>query len=132
MSKGIDVKDIKKLTTFEGARTNTFKVCIKASDYDKALKPEVWPLRVGVRLFRPKRTFDGKPSPWAQQSAKSGGNIQAQATTDHNSSNPPVSENVATSVITPLVTTPATPVTTSNRFSLLGRMGSSSEPQLQN
>ena len=54
-----DVTDVTKLTTlatFPGARTNTFKVCIKASDYDKALKPEVWPLRVGVRLFRPKRS----------------------------------------------------------------------------
>ena len=81
-SKGISVTDVKKLTTFQGARTNTFKVCIKASDYDKALKPEVWPLRVVVRLFRPKRTFDDAPTSWAAQSAMSGGNVHAQQSTD--------------------------------------------------
>ena len=62
----------------------------------------------------------------------SGSNIQAQPMTDHNSSDRPVSENEAISVITPSVTTLATPIVISNRFSLLGRMGSSLAPQVQN
>ena len=76
-SKGINVTAVKKLTTFEEARTYTFRVSIKASDYEKALKPEVWPLRVGVRPFRPKRTNNQTQS-WAQQSASSGGFVQTQ------------------------------------------------------
>ena len=44
----------------------------KATDYDKAMQPEVWPYRVGVRRFIPKRPKND----WASQSASSGGNIQ--------------------------------------------------------
>ena len=75
ISKGINVTAVKKLTTFEEARTFTFRVSIKVSDYEKALKPEVWPLRVGVRPFRPKRTNNPTQS-WAQQSASSSGFVQ--------------------------------------------------------
>ena len=37
------------------------------------MKPEVWPYRVGVRRFRPKRLGNN----WAAQSAQTGGNVQA-------------------------------------------------------
>ena len=121
-SKGIRVVDVKKLTTYEHARTNTFKVCIKASDYDKALKPEVWPLRVGVRLFRPKRNTQT----WAQQSAASGGNIKTSA---GQSQEIHADKNLADrSQVVP----PVTPVSTSNRFALLGEIGVSSGPYSQN
>ena len=47
--------EIELLTQHPEARTNTFKITIKPSDYDKAMNPDVWPYRVGVRLFRQKR-----------------------------------------------------------------------------
>ena len=50
-----------------------FKVIIKASDYEAALKPEVWPYRVGVRHYRAKRP-DREIKGWSGQSRQSGGN----------------------------------------------------------
>ena len=55
LNKGIDVLEIVKLTTFEHARTNSFKIKIKAAQYEKAMNPEMWPLRVGVRHYRQPR-----------------------------------------------------------------------------
>ena len=50
INKGISVVTVEKLTREEvEARTNTFKVVIKPCDYEKAMKPEIWPYRVGVR-----------------------------------------------------------------------------------
>merc|ERR1712179_510956 len=130
------VTDVKKLTTYEHARTNTFKVCIKATDYDKAIRPEVWPLRVGVRLFRPKRTSQN----WAQQSATTGGLVQSHAGAvntgglvqkhagaantggyvQSHAGAPPSGHHPVGHHPVP----PATPISTSNRFSLLGQIGS--------
>ena len=95
------------------------KVCIKASDYDKALKSEVWPLRVGVRLFRPKRT-----QTWAQQSATIGDNVQTNSV--HSQGNHAVNSRVAS------LNVPVTPVSTSNRFPLLGELGTSSVASSRN
>ena len=39
------------LTKYEGARSLSYKIAIKSSDYEIATNPEIWPLRVGVRLF---------------------------------------------------------------------------------
>ena len=119
VSKGIAVTDVTKLTTFAGARTNTFKVCIKASDYDKALKPEVWPLRVGVRLFRPKRT-DNQGQSWSQQSASSGGNVQTQPGSTQSFGG--ARGKVGGKGFPFQAPAPLTPVNTSNMFSLLGDM----------
>ena len=57
ISKGIGVISVEKLTREDiDTRTNTFKVVIKLADYEKAMNPEMWPYRVGVRHFRaPKR-----------------------------------------------------------------------------
>jgi hypothetical protein len=85
VSKGIDVTDIELISNAPERRTNTFRVSIKASDYEKAMKPEVWPYRVGVRRFIPKRP----KGDWASQSSQSGGNVQMdnrgdrQARRDH-------------------------------------------------
>ena len=56
--KGINVIKCELLTRYKEARTNTFKVVILASDYEKAILPETWPFRVGVRLFR---RYQNKP-----------------------------------------------------------------------
>ena len=73
--KGIQVVEIERLTKPEVrhlVRTITFRVVVKASDYEAALKPEVWPYRVGVRHYRAPRRPD---SGWAGQSRQSGGNM---------------------------------------------------------
>jgi hypothetical protein len=57
--KGIHSVEVVMLTkpdVVNEVRTLTFRVSVKASEYEAALKPEVWPYRVGVRHFRaPKR-----------------------------------------------------------------------------
>ena len=49
---GLEVKSCDILTKFEGARSLTYKIAVKASDYDKAINPDIWPARVGVRKFK--------------------------------------------------------------------------------
>ena len=50
--KGLPILDCKLLTTFQGARTNSYKVTIKSFDYQKSQDPSTWPYRVGVRQFK--------------------------------------------------------------------------------
>ena len=71
--KGIKVAEVVKLTKEDAeTRTNTFKVVVKTADYDKAMNPEVWPYRVGVRHFKPpKRSRQGMS--WQEQSQQNGG-----------------------------------------------------------
>ena len=56
-SKGIRVTDIELLTKYyiDEAKSFTYRIAIKPEDFDKALKADVWPHRVAVRLFRQKR-----------------------------------------------------------------------------
>ena len=73
--KGINVVEVEKLTkpeVLDLVRTITFRVSVKAAEYEAALKPEVWPYRVGVRHYRAPRRAD---SGWHGQSRQSGGNI---------------------------------------------------------
>ena len=61
-SNGIWVKNCNLLTTFEGARSHTFKLVVKATDYEKTTNPAIWPENVGVRkfkFFRPKKGRSG-------------------------------------------------------------------------
>ena len=77
VAKGIKVVEVEQLTKQEvlsQVRTLTFRVAIKASDYEAALKPEIWPFRVGVRHYRPPRR-DRPEGGWQGQSRQSGGNV---------------------------------------------------------
>ena len=77
-NKGIKVNDVELLTNHtEEARTFTYRVVIALADYEKALNPDVWPYRVGVRHFKPKR-FQPNQNTWQQQASKTGGIIQDQ------------------------------------------------------
>ena len=77
MNKGITVTSIEKLTRDDAeTRTNTFKIVIKLTDYEKAMCPEIWPYRVGIRHYRPPRR---QPISWHQQA--NGQNIPYQPTT---------------------------------------------------
>ena len=51
-SNGLQVKGCVLLTRFEGARSLTFRVVVKASDLEKATNPNIWPENVGVRKFK--------------------------------------------------------------------------------
>ena len=101
-NKGIKVIECEKLTTWDQARTHCYKVTIKASEFEKATKPEVWPYRVGVRLFKQfrEKKEDVLPSWGAQQSGQ-----------NYRSQQPP---HTAPPVRTPLMT--------SNRFSALAQL----------
>jgi galactitol-specific phosphotransferase system IIB component len=69
------VVEVEKLTKDEAeTRTNTFKIVVKTADYEKAMDPEVWPYRVGVRHFKPpRRSRQGMT--WNEQSQQNGGQV---------------------------------------------------------
>ena len=75
-SKGISVTNVELLTQHPEARTNTFKVVIKPADYEKAMNPEVWPYRVGVRHYKAPRRKEGMS--WNEQSKQAGGGQHSQ------------------------------------------------------
>ena len=53
------------------------KVTVKAMHHEKAMDPDMWPYRVGVRHYRaPQRSRQGAgDGSWASQSAQSGGRL---------------------------------------------------------
>ena len=66
IAKGINVKDVKLLTKTEllsgnKVRSKTMQVTVKAGDHEKAMNPDLWPMRVGVRYYRapPRRSAPG-------------------------------------------------------------------------
>ena len=62
-SKGLRVTSCALLTDHQknpDARSNTFKVTIKADDYDKALDEKMWPYRVRVVIVRLFKHFRNK------------------------------------------------------------------------
>ena len=79
--KGIKVTEIECMTYHPEARTNTFRVAIAISDYEKALNPEVWPYRVAVRAFRPARR-DREQKNMEYQFGRSGGVVNHQRSRD--------------------------------------------------
>ena len=54
-SKGLNVVRVTRLTTYEHARSLTFKITVKASDNEKSQDSAMWPTGVSVRLFREKK-----------------------------------------------------------------------------
>ena len=59
--KGIETVAVETLTRTEildQVRTKTFKITVKAAQYEAALKPEVWPYRVAVRHYKAPRRQD--------------------------------------------------------------------------
>ena len=82
VSKGINVTDIELLTNHKAeARSFSYRIAIKPADYEKALQPDVWPYRVSVRLYKPKR-WQPQQTSWNQQSSQTGGNVQDQRRTN--------------------------------------------------
>ena len=50
-SKGLQLLECQKVSHQE-ARTSSFRIQVKAQDYDKAMQGETWPYRVRVRPYR--------------------------------------------------------------------------------
>ena len=78
-SKGIDTVAVTTLTkkeVLDQVRTKTFKITVKAAQYEAALKPEVWPYRVAVRHYKAPRRPD---TSWSGQSERAGGVIDRGA-----------------------------------------------------
>ena len=56
-SNGVDVVKVecltkKELLDEEKVRSKTMKVIVRAKDHEKAMNPDIWPFRVGVRYYR--------------------------------------------------------------------------------
>ena len=51
----------KELIDENKVRSKTMKVVVKASDHEKAMNPDIWPFRVGVRYFRAESRKPGGP-----------------------------------------------------------------------
>ena len=85
VARGINVTDIELLTNHfkEESRSFTYRIAIKAEDYEKALKPDVWPYRVGVRPYKAKRSQQQQNS-WQYQSGHAGGNMRMEETGQKN------------------------------------------------
>ena len=63
IEKGIDVVDVEEMTreeVLDNVRVKTMKVVVKASDYEKAMDPDTWPCRIGVRLWKNKEAQKAK------------------------------------------------------------------------
>ena len=108
-ARGIAVIECVNLTTFEFARTHSYKVTIKAAQYEQATKPEIWPFRVGVRLFKQFRNREtDQQSSW-----------DAQVKNATQTPKVPVSSQLVanTGFITPIG------IETSNRFDALASVG---------
>ena len=74
--KGINPVSVVTLTrdeVLDQVRKKTFKVTVKAAQYEAALRPDVWPYRVVVRHFRAPRKQD---ETWNSQAGRSGGLIE--------------------------------------------------------
>ena len=50
-SKGLELLECEKVSHVE-ARTSSFRVQVRAQDYDKAMEADTWPYRVRVRPYR--------------------------------------------------------------------------------
>ena len=72
----IETKDVLKKSK-DDASLNSYKISVPASDLQKALNPDIWPLRVKVREYI---YYSRKPK---QQNQQQGGQSQQQQSNQH-------------------------------------------------
>ena len=58
--QGIKIVNCELLTSWEEARSNTFKLTVKATQAKTTLTKEVWPLGVGIRRFTKQKGNNAK------------------------------------------------------------------------
>ena len=66
------METLTKKEVLDQVRTKTFKITVKAAQYEAALKPEVWPYRIAERHYKAPRRQD---TTWSGQSERAGGVI---------------------------------------------------------
>ena len=114
--KGVDVIAVETLTKAEVlpiVRTKTFKVTVKAAQYEKVLMPDIWPYRVAVRHYRPPKRPEQS---WGDQSNRPGGIISENRLEGVNKGGYSQPQQFSQP--------PATPINTSNQFGILSDLGS--------
>ena len=84
--KGITVKEVKLLTKIElitsgTVRSKSMKVTVTAAEHEKAMNPDVWPYRVGVRYYKADRPR--KSNPEGEGSSAEDGGLQERDQRDH-------------------------------------------------
>ena len=70
IEKGIDVVDVSEMTreeVLDNVRVKTMKVIVRADEYEKAMNPDMWPCRVGVRLWKDKEAQKARYERWQEQ-----------------------------------------------------------------
>ena len=141
--KGINPVEVEMLTKKEvinNVRTLTFRVAVKAAEYEASLNPEVWPYRVAVRHYRAPRR-ERSDGTWQGQSVRLGGQINspvgahqgggqdaAGGRQDRNNL-PPGHHNRATSNQQRMGPTQPGPIELSNIFSVLAALGGGLGPK---
>ena len=80
--RGVNVEKVECLTKLELIQENkvkskTMKVTVKASEHEKAMNPDVWPQRVGVRYYKAPSRRPGQEEGGGQ--GAEGGGLQARS-----------------------------------------------------
>jgi hypothetical protein len=82
IEKGIDVVDVIEMTreeVLDNVRVKSMKVIVKASEFEKAMDPTVWPCRVGVRLWKDKEAQKARFERWQEQNkGRSSGDLKGR------------------------------------------------------
>ena len=76
IEKGIDVVDVIEMTSEEvldNVRVKSMIVIVKANQYKKAMDPNVWPCRVGVRMWKDKEAQKARYERWQERQEKNRG-----------------------------------------------------------
>ena len=110
VGKGLEVVECKLMTKFIAeSRALSFKVTIKAKDLEKAKNPEIWPARVGVRMYK---HFSTKPKRQDQLSFES-------QTRGRGEANPAPGREVSVKGVKPVEQAKEVGITLSNRYAPL-------------
>ena len=81
-SKGLDLLECQKVS-HEEARTSSFRIQVKAEDYDRAMLGETWPYRVRVRPYRHFRQRQEAGGQFGAAASRGHGQAQHQADAEH-------------------------------------------------
>ena len=76
IEKGIDVVDVIEMTreeVLDNVRVKSMKVIVKANEFEKAMDPNVWPCRVGVRIWKDKEAQKARYERWQERKEHTGG-----------------------------------------------------------
>ena len=74
IEKGLDVVDVSEMTREEvlpNVAVKSMKVVVKATEYEKAMDPNNWPCRVGVRLWKDKEAQKARYLRWQENKEQS-------------------------------------------------------------